>query len=72
MHDHQRIAYSLVAELLQKVFEGIVVVPHERLAFGGEHVLEQPRPSKRTDKFINISIMAKSAYEILGWHNMLE
>jgi len=74
MHDHQRIACSPVAELLQKLVEDIIIVLHERLGFGGDQVLEEPRPLKETDKFIDISAMVKSAYGISGSnsHNTLE
>jgi len=43
MYDHQGFP---VIELLQKLVEGIVIVLHERLRFGGEQVIEQPRPLK--------------------------
>jgi len=61
MHDHQRIACSPVAEFLQKLVEDIVVALHKRVGFGfgEEQVVEQPRPWKETDTFINISIMAQ-------------
>ena len=59
MHDHQRIACSSVAELLQKVVEDIVVSLHECVGFGGEQVVEQPRPLKETDKFVDTCIMAQ-------------
>ena len=72
MHDHQRIACSPVTKLLQKLVEDIVIVLHERLGFGGEQVLDQPRSLKETDKSVKISVMTKSAYRIFGSHNMLE
>ena len=61
MHDHQCIAYSRAEELPQKPVEDIVIALHECLGLGGEQVLEQPRPLKETDKFVNISVMAKSS-----------
>ena len=72
MHDHQRITCGPVTELLQKLVEHIAIVLHERLCFGGDQVLDQPRSLKETDIFIGIGIMVKSAYEISGSHNMLE
>jgi len=72
MHNHQRISCSPVPELLQKLVEDIVVALHKRDGFGGEQVCEQSRPLKETDKFVNISVMTKSAYGISGSHNMLE
>ena len=72
MHDYQRIACSPVVELLQKLVEDIIVILHERLGFGGEQVLKQPRPLKKLDKFVNTSVITKSTYEISGSHNMLE
>jgi len=72
MHDHQRIACIPVAELLQKLVEDIVVALHERVGFGGEQVLEQSRPLKETDKFVNINVMVTLTYGIPGSHNMLE
>ena len=72
MHDHQRIACSPVAKLLQKFVQDIVIVLNERLCFGGDQVLDQPHPLKETDKIVNISIMVKSAYRMPGSHNMLE
>ena len=48
MHNYQRIGCSPVAELLQKLVEDIVVAPHDRVRFGGEQVLDQPRPLQET------------------------
>ena len=45
MHDHQRIARSPIAKLLQKLVEDIIIVLRERLCFG-DQVLEQPLPLK--------------------------
>jgi len=72
MHNHQRIACSPVAELLQKVVEDIIVALHERVGFGGEQVLEQSRPLQETDKFVDFSVMVKSTYGISGSRNTLE
>ena len=72
MHNHQRIACSLVTELLQKLVEDIVIAQHERVGFGGEQVLEQPYPLKETNKFVEISVMVKSTYEMSGSRNTLE
>jgi len=69
MHDHQRIACSSVIKLLQNLVEDIVIALHGRLGFGGEQILEQPRPLKETDKFVNINVTTKSAYGISGSHN---
>ena len=43
MHDHQRVACSLVTELLQKFVEGVVVALYTRIGPGNK-ILEQPRP----------------------------
>ena len=72
MHDHQLIACNFVAELLQKLVEGIVVALHERVGFGGEQVVEQPCPLKEIDHFVDISTMVKSAYGISDCCNTLE
>ena len=58
--------------LLQKLVEGIVVALHERVGFGGEQVREQPRPLKKTNKIIKISVVVASTYGISGSHNRLE
>ena len=71
MHYHQCVACSPVAELLKKLLENIAIVLHERLVLRGEQVLEQPRPLKETDKFVNINGQV-SFYGISGWYNMLE
>jgi hypothetical protein len=71
MHDHQRIACSPVAELLQELVENIVIALHERVGFGGEQVVEQPRPLKETDKFVDVSVVVRSTYGISGPHNTL-
>jgi len=72
MHNHQRIAYSPVAELLQKVVEDIVEALHERVGFGGEQILEQPCPLKEINQFIYTSVMIKSTNGISDSHNTLE
>ena len=72
MHDHQSIACSPVAELLQKLVEDIVVALYQRVGFEGEQVREQPRPLEETDRFIDTSVIVTSTYGISGSHNMLE
>jgi len=72
MHDHECIACSLVTELLQKLVEDIVVALHERVGFGGEQVLEQPRPLKEFNKFVDIRVMVKSTYGNSGFYNTHE
>ena len=72
MHDHQRIACSPIAELLQKLVEYIAIALHDRLCFGENQVLEQPCPLKEIDKFIDINVMVKSAHGISGSHNTPE
>ena len=72
MHDHQRITCGPVTEPLQKLVEDIAIVLHERLCFGGDQVLDQPRSLKETGILVNIIVTVKSAYEISDSHNMLE
>ena len=43
MHNHQRVARSLVTELLQEFVEDVVVGLYARVGFGNK-ILEQPRP----------------------------
>ena len=69
MHDHLQPCRETI---LQKLVQDIVIVLPERLCFGGDQILDQPHLLKETDKFVNISIMVKSAYRMPGSHNMLE
>jgi len=72
MHDHQRVAYSPVTELLQKLVKGVVIALDELVGFGREQVREEPHPLKEIDQFVDISGMVKSAYGISGSRNTLE
>jgi len=49
MHDHQRIARGLIAELLQQFVEDVIVALYARIGFGNE-ILEQPRPLYKKKK----------------------
>ena len=69
MHDHRRIAYGTVAEVLQKVVEDLVILLHVRHC-SRDQVLDQPRPLKETDRFFDITIVVRSTYEISRPHNM--
>ena len=49
MHDHQRVARSLVTELLQKFVEDVVVALYARIGFRNK-ILEQPRPLHKKER----------------------
>jgi hypothetical protein len=54
MHDHQRVARSLVTELLQKFVEDVVVALYARIGFGNK-ILEQPHPLHKREELVDIS-----------------
>jgi len=56
MHNHQRVARSLVMELLQEFVEDVVVGLYARIGFGNK-ILEQPRPldKKKREELIDTS-----------------
>ena len=54
MHDHQRVARSLVTELLQEFVEDVVVALYTRICFGNK-ILEQPRSLYKKEELVEIS-----------------
>jgi len=49
MHDDQRVARSLVTELLQEFVEDVVVAFYARIGFGNK-ILEQSRPLYKKER----------------------
>ena len=49
MHDYQRVARSLVTELLQEFVEDVVVALYAHIGFGNK-ILEQSRPLYKKER----------------------
>ena len=65
MHEHQRVARSLITELLQEFVENVVVALYACIGFGNK-ILEQSRPLyKKREALVGISFAnAKWSYGI--------